>query len=186
MKRFLQTKAGVLSLVGFTLLMAFMLHRVLAGRNDSKEVGVSSDSNLVPVKKASPSGAQQSKPGANAPTSRTTTEVAATGSGKSGTAESGSPQTVLQKELPYLDLVRDSSSHSRTDKGRDGVTVTRRRTAPPAQARHPTDPAADAAMVSINSLRLTGRLRDPAGPKAIRTAAEPDSVVPSASEPPPA
>ncbi|MFA5264908.1 MAG: TrbI/VirB10 family protein [Opitutaceae bacterium] len=191
MKRFLQSKLGILSLIGFTLLMAFMLHRVLAQHKGQRSETPASLSSALPPKISAPA----TKSAGRAPLAATDQVSSPEESQPVRTlplSEGNSAGSSLQKDLLYLDRLRESGNHSRTDRDREGVAITRRRTATPASGTRTQDSSlADdsASVTSGKSLRLSGRIREAVASPAAQAALLPpnDSSLPapgaSASEP---
>ncbi len=183
MKRFLQTKPGLLSLIGFTLVMAFMLHRVLSTGKDRtpasppntfannsapipKTPALKLDSESTPLQTPLPEPSRAEKP--------------------SQPQDGKVLGSTLQTDLLYLDRVRESGEFSRTDRDREGLPITRRRTANPGSSARKQQgaPAEDSASVSSGkSLRLSGRVREAITPTGTLSAQVPDNQIISATSP---
>jgi len=101
MRSFLQSRTGMLCLVGFVVFMAFMFMRVLSQESPPRqEAKATAENSSAPKNKVTEKGEAKAPKAAN----------------------------VLEEDLRYLDRVKDPSKRVRSDRDREGLAVTRRRT----------------------------------------------------------
>ncbi len=156
MKKFFLSKPGIISLCVFALVMAFMLHRVLAKQRTAHRERVAPPASVPksepkPVN-STPASTQPAKEVRPVPTEELVLEK-----------EVEPPK--LKEDMAYLDRYRQLGSQSRTDRDRQGNTITRRRTSAP-----PSDYRAETGVSELPragpSLRLQGKLPSKAAANA--------------------
>jgi hypothetical protein len=161
MHGFLKSKAGVLCLCGFALLMAFMFIRVLANRTTPNETTGKTAPAARPANKQALKAASAQKEESSMPGSSPGGPDQQRGDGavvpKTKTSEKKAAPDPLSENLAYLDRVKEPARRSRSEKDREGLTVTRRKTASSAQFHRGADRDEDEPVLLFGALRLSGR-----------------------------
>jgi hypothetical protein len=164
MKQFLQSKPGVISVVAFALLMAFMVHRVVMRRHQEA---------------APRTAAPRVAPAGSAPAPRKPPVPAPTGARSSVPAPRPRDDSSLQENAAYLERYYELDGRQREDRDRQGNPLTRRQNAGTPSGAGRTTEVSSSAPVPLAPLRVSLRLRgQPVSGDATRRSA------PSAVDPP--